>query len=80
LVANKAGDTALFINLPSWLAPPDPPYALGHVGVQFWPDYAPQEARVGVQTGEPADLLLRRVDRLRDTPPYFYGVSGNPLD
>lgn len=80
LAANRAGDTALFINLPSWLAPPDPPYALGHVGVQFWPDYAPQEARVAVQTGVPADLMLRRVDGLRDTPPYFYGVSGDPLD
>lgn len=68
------------INFPSWLAPTQASYALGHEGVQFWPDYAHPNALVATQTGQPATVNLVRHDATRATPPYFYGVSGPPLD
>ncbi|MEZ4513464.1 MAG: hypothetical protein R3C62_16475 [Chloroflexota bacterium] len=80
LYQQTAPDPITFINFPSWLAPTTATYALGHEGVQFWPDYAQPNSLVAVQTGQPATVNLVRHDATRAAPPYFYGVSGSPLD
>lgn len=80
LYQQTAPQPITLINFPSWLAPTQASYALGHEGVQFWPDYAQPNALVAVQTGQPATVNLVRHDATRATPPYFYGVSGPPLD
>lgn len=77
---NAAGQTAVFINAPSWLAPQDTTFALGHEGVQFWPDYVPEQSLVSVHTGQPADLKFARIDAIRPDIPIHYGVSGGAPD
>ena len=80
LYQQTAPEPITLINFPSWLAPTQATYALGHEGVQFWPDYAQPDSLVAVQTGQPATVNLVRHDATRATPPYFYGVSGPLLD
>lgn len=80
-VTQQASQTPItLINFPSWLAPRQATYALGHEGVLFWPDYASPNALITVQTGEAVTVYLVRHEATRATPPYFYGVSGSPLD
>lgn len=78
--ANDAGQPAIFINLPAWLAPERATYALGHEGVQFWPDYAPPDTLAGVNLGHEASLLLARHEAIRPQMPYHYGLAGGPAD
>ncbi len=78
--ANDAAQEAIVINFPSWLAPKNQAYALGHEGVLFWPDYVPPEILMAVHTGELGDLNFVKVDGIRpDLESYFYGLTGpNP--
>ena len=78
--ANEAGQEAIVINFPSWLAPKNHAYALGHEGVLFWPDYVPPEILTAVHTGEMGDLNFVKVDGIRpDLEEYYYGLTGpNP--
>lgn len=78
--ANDSGLTAIIINLPAWTAPEQATYALGHEGVQFWPNYAPVENLVRVNSGRPADLALARNEAIRSPMPYYYGLSGGAAD
>lgn len=66
------------INFPSWLAPTQATYALGHEGVLFWPDYAFPEVMVQLQTGHAAAFQPARVDAIRTEWGYFYGLAGQP--
>jgi hypothetical protein len=75
--ANAAGQDAVVINFPSWLAPPAV-YAVGHEGVLFWPDYVPHRMMAEVHTGRPAALRFARVEAIRPEMPYFYGLTGPP--
>jgi hypothetical protein len=78
--ANDAAQEAIVINFPSWLAPKDHAYALGHEGVLFWPDYVPPEILMAVHTGALGDLNFVKVDGTRpDLESYYYGLTGpNP--
>lgn len=78
--ANDADQTAIFVNLPAWLAPERATFALGHEGVQFWPDYAPPDTLASVNLGQGASLLLARYEAIRPEMPYFYGLAGNPAE
>ncbi|MCA9975247.1 MAG: hypothetical protein KC413_05835, partial [Anaerolineales bacterium] len=77
--ANAAGETAVLLNFPSWLAPTET-YAIGHEGVLFWPDYVPHQELTRVHNGQRADLIFARVEAIRPQLPYFYGVTGSPPD
>jgi hypothetical protein len=78
--ANGQGREALFLNFPTWTAPRTQVYALGHEGVVLWPAYAPQEAIVSAQTGQPASLHLAEYTDIRPPVPYYLGtVSGGPV-
>lgn len=78
--ANAAGQEAVVINFPSWLAPKKHSYALGHEGVLFWPDYVPPQIFMAVHTGELGDLNFVKVDGIRpDLEAFYYGLTGpNP--
>jgi len=78
--ANDAGQAAILVNLPAWLAPERATYALGHEGVQFWPDYAPPDTLAAVNLGRPASLALASVEAIRPQMPYLYGLAGGPAD
>jgi hypothetical protein len=78
--ANAAGQAAIFVNLPAWLAPEKATFSLGHEGVQFWPDYAPPDTLASVNLGQAASLLLSRYEAIRPEMPYFYGLAGGPAD
>lgn len=77
---NDANRSAIFVNLPSWLVPEMATYALGHEGVQFWPDYAPTETLVAINSGQAASLFLTRYEAIRQEMPYYYGLSGTVPD
>jgi hypothetical protein len=74
--ANATGDQVLFINFPSWIAPPRATFPLGHEGVLFWPDYALPPSLVEVHSGQPARLSFGRVEAIRPHMPYFYQPAG----
>jgi hypothetical protein len=78
--ANAGGQEAIVVNFPSWLAPKDHTYALGHEGVLFWPDYVPSGILTAVHTGELGDLNFVKVDGIRpELEDYYYGLTGpNP--
>jgi len=79
--ANEAGKEAVVINFPSWLAPTQSDYALGHDGVLFWPDYVPPEIFMAVHTGEFGDLNFVRADAIRpDLQRAYYGLTGPAPD
>ena len=78
--ANQRGQPAVFINLPSWITPGTLTYAVGHEGVQFWPDYAQPQALASVTTGQSADIILVRNEAIRPEMGYFYGVGGRAAD
>jgi hypothetical protein len=78
--ANDAGRTAILVNLPAWLAPEKATFALGHEGVQFWPDYAPPDTLASVNLGRLSSLLLASYESIRPQMPYFYGLAGAPAD
>ena len=81
LSAEAAGKPALFINFPSWLAPSQTSFALGHEGVQFWPDYAPPTSLTQVNAGLSAQVLLQRDDAIRPAlADYQYGLKGQSTD
>jgi len=73
--SNGEGKAAVFVNLPTWVAPGTSTFALGHEGVQFLPDYAAPETLVNVNTGVPAELEIARNDAIRPEMPYFYGLG-----
>lgn len=77
---NQRGQPAVFINLPSWITPSTLIYAIGHDGVQFWPDYAQPHTLASITTGQPADIVLVRNEAIRPQMPYFYGLSGQGAD
>ncbi len=81
---NQRGQPAVFINLPSWITPGELTYAIGHEGVQFWPDYAQPHTlasiTAGKPVGQPADVVLIRNEATRPEMPYFYGLSGQAAD
>lgn len=78
--ANEAGDQAVIINFPSWMAPPQPTFAIGHEGVLFWPDYVPPANLVTVHSGRPARLSFVRVEAIRPHMPYLYQPAGSAPD
>lgn len=79
--ANATGQEAIVINFPSWLAPRQHTYALGHEGVLFWPDYVPPEIFMAVHTGDLGDLNFVKVDGIRpDLESYYYGLTGPKPD
>lgn len=78
--ANEAGKKAVFVNLPTWIAPGTATYALGHEGVQFLPNYAPPETFVSVNTGLPAELEIIRYEAIRPEMPYHYGLGSSTAD
>ena len=79
-IANEDGQAAIFVNLPAWIAPARPVYALGHEGVQFLPGYVPPETLASVNTGLPARLSVIRFDATRQPMPYLFGLRGQPFD
>ncbi len=79
--ANEAGQEAIVMNFPSWLAPRKHTYALGHEGVLFWPDYVPPQIFMAVHTGELGDLKFVKVDGIRpELAAYYYGLTGPAAD
>lgn len=75
------GRRSAVINLPSWIAPVSETYALGHEGVQGYPDYAPIKSLVEVNSGETTNLVAGRIDALFPPPETFvYGIAGNAPD
>jgi hypothetical protein len=83
--ANQRGYPAVFINLPSWITPGTLTYAVGHEGVQFWPDYAQPHTLASVTTGEMAagetpSIILVRNEAIRPEMAYFYGIGGQTAD
>ncbi|MFN2138509.1 MAG: hypothetical protein ACK2UK_21310 [Candidatus Promineifilaceae bacterium] len=78
--ANRAGESAVVVNFPSWLAPKQATFALGHEGVLFWPDYVPPALLTAVHTGELGDLSFVKVDSIRpELARFLYGLTGpNP--
>lgn len=79
--ANEAGETAVVVNFPSWLAPQRATFALGHEGVLFWPDYVPPGMLLAVHTGDLGALQFVRVDAIRpNLESFYYGPTGPPAD
>jgi hypothetical protein len=74
--ANEANQTAVFINLPVWFAPPQATFAAGQEGVIFMPAADNLEALVSVHTGRPARLVAVRWDEIRTVTPYHTGLIG----
>jgi hypothetical protein len=80
LSAEKEGRPAVVVNFPSWFAPLESQYALGHEGVLVWPDYAQPNALVWVNSGRNARLGFVRWDPVRMALPIHYGVAGGDPD
>ncbi|HLF29391.1 MAG TPA: hypothetical protein VJG32_23950 [Anaerolineae bacterium] len=80
MAANAVGRSAIFINLPAWLAPLQSTYAIGHEGVQFLPGYTSPATLVSVNTGEPAELNVFRFEAIRPSMPYLFGLRGQAPD
>lgn len=77
---NEAGEIAIFVNLPAWLAPTRPAFALGHEGVAFWPTYATPQSLLSVHRGVPGEVSFVRVDAILPEMPYIAGAVGGYFD
>lgn len=80
VAANAANQTALFINLPVWLAPPQDSFAMGEDGAMLMPAADKIETLVSVHTGEPARIEAIRVDGIRTDVSYHSGLIGSGPD
>lgn len=78
--ANRAGQTPIFINLPTSLTTPTATYPLGHEGTVFMVPYIFPERILSVNAGQPITAVLHRYDDIRPTMPYFYDVLGGGQD
>jgi hypothetical protein len=78
--ANEAGNEAVIINFPSWAAPSQATFAIGHEGALFWPDYVPPANLVTVHSARPARLSFVRVEAIRPHLPYLYQPAGSAPD
>jgi len=76
LISNEKGKSAIFVNAPTWVAPNNTTYALGHEGVQFLPNYAPPESLISVNRGRSAEIALLGNSAIRPEMPYKYGLAG----
>lgn len=77
VAANENGLETAVVNFPSWLAPRESTFALGHEGVLFWPDYIPPAIFMAVHTGEFGDLTFVQIGALRpQLEQYYYGPTG----
>jgi hypothetical protein len=77
--ADEAGRRAVFINLPSWIAPLQATYAIGQEGdnLILGPDMV--EPLIWAQTGEQVSATAVRYDDIRVETPYYAGpVGGGP--
>lgn len=81
VAANENGREVAVINFPSWLAPREATFALGHEGVLFWPDYIPPEIFIAVHTGAFGELTFVEVGALRpQLEDLYYGPTGDGAD
>jgi len=78
--ANEAGQTAILINLPAWLAPRQVVYALGQEGVLLFPGYVPLQMLTVVYTGRLADIRVIRSDAIRPELPYYSDLVDSNSD
>jgi hypothetical protein len=78
--ANQHGRSAVFINLPAWIAPLQATYALGQEGdnLILGPDMV--ESLVWAQTGLHTSVSAVRYDDIRVETPYYTGPVGAGLD
>jgi hypothetical protein len=78
--ANLAGDPAIFINFPSWLAPPQEDYALGEEGVLILGSYQELDGLVQVYSGRSGQIESISYHDIRAAVPYHVGVTGQGPD
>jgi hypothetical protein len=78
--ANEAGQTAIFINLPVWIAPHQVVYAMGQEGVLFFPGFVPLQMLTVVYTGRLADIRVIRSDAIRQEVPYYSDLVDSNSD
>jgi hypothetical protein len=78
--ANKVGETAVFINFPSWFAPEQATFAIGQEGdiVLLWVDQL--DEMIWAHTGEIAAITAVRYDDIRQSLPYHTGPVGTGPD
>jgi hypothetical protein len=74
VAANKAGQAAIFINLPTWIAPPQAAYAIGQEGLVFMPAAEKLDTLVSVSTGHPANIHTIRFDAIQPEVNYYHGL------
>jgi hypothetical protein len=74
--ANEADLSAIFVNLPVWLAPPKGSYAIGEEGAMLMPALDNLEALVSVHTGRPADIEAVVFHDIRADVSYHSGLLG----
>ncbi|HTP10755.1 MAG TPA: hypothetical protein VMP08_21025, partial [Anaerolineae bacterium] len=78
--SRAAGRTSIFINLPSWLAPAEPVYALGTEGILLLPAYTPLKNLPQVFTGHRASVGDMRFDTIQTEVPYYVGLREGASD
>lgn len=78
--ANNAGQTAIFVNLPVWIAAPHTTYPIGQEGVVFLSFFDRLTTAVRIHTGRQAQVEAFRFDAIRSDVPYYAGVLGEGPD
>lgn len=77
--AAEAGGPLLAVNLPGWLAWPDPYFAFGNEGVLVLSDESPAQLFLDFNSRRGAQIQAVEVSDLRAHTPYYVGVHGAPV-
>jgi hypothetical protein len=78
--ANSAGHPAIFINFPSWLAPPQEDYALGEEGVLILGSYNELDGLLQVYNAQSRGMESVTYHDIREVVPYHVGLTGQGPD
>ncbi len=78
--ATDGDETLLFVNMPSWVTPPEKTYVLGNNGIQLIPSYISIEDYVYAANDRDRPTTDVQFHNVRQEEPYFYGLHGRQVD
>lgn len=78
LSSNQVDSQAIFLNLPSTLAPSPSTYALGRESVQFFPHWAALETMVSINTAKAVRAQVASYEPIQPATPYAVVLRGAP--
>ncbi len=70
----------LIVNMPSWVTPPDPAYAIGNNGAQYIPFYISIDDTIYGENDFDHPVRAVQFHNVRTEQPYFYGMLGPKLE